>query len=81
MESLFDLEDFVGEERKTQVEEEMLPCEGCGRPVIPRGMLRRSAQMLVNAGIPEDSLQIKLLEYCERCRGKKVLELLMEGKI
>jgi ferredoxin len=81
VESIFDLREYVGGEKKTLVEEEMLSCAGCGRPVIPRGMLRRSAQMLVDAGIPEDSLQIKLLEYCERCRGKKVLELLMEGKI
>jgi ferredoxin len=81
VESVFDLREYVGGEKKMLVEEEMLPCEGCGRRVIPRGMLRKSAEKLVDAGIPGDSLQIRLLEYCERCRGKKVLELLMEGRI
>ncbi len=78
---IFDLGEYVGESKKTLVEEEMLPCAGCGRHVISRTMLRKSAERLIEAGIPEGSLQIRLLEFCERCRGKKVLELLMEGRI
>ena len=81
VESVFDLREYVSEEKRTLVEEEMLPCEGCGRRVISRGMLRKAAQMLARAGIAEDSLQMRLLGYCERCRAKKLLELLMEGRI
>ncbi len=79
--NVFDLREYVSEEKRTLVEGEMLPCEGCGRRVISRGMLRKAAQMLSKAGIAEDSLQMRLLEYCERCRAKKLLELLMEGRI
>lgn len=78
--SFFNLKEFVGEGKERLAEEEMLECEGCGRRVISAPMLRETAKKLTEAGVPGDSLQIKLLEYCTHCRGEKSLELLMEGK-
>ncbi len=55
-------------------EDEVVRCRVCGRPVGPKHLIEKTAEMLRRRGAPE--ALIETLYLCEECRKKKALGLL-----